>query len=126
MRFTLIGAEVLEGELHEALIERDGHRLAAVVIGALPEPGAPVDGEVQLDEIMSIRMADDDQGEGFAAGPGFDVVCGTIAARFEWGSYDLRVGDGRLMLDEDELAGWRPELGDRLSIGFKGLALTLD
>jgi hypothetical protein len=119
--------EPMEGEVSRAIVELDGHRMVSSVIGRLPQPvDDPVPVELSLDEVQHCRPCTDPQPDGFAAGSGFSVLRATVLRSYPHGSYDVEAGGRVLMLDQDELGGLVPAVGDRISLAFSGLVCVVD
>lgn len=127
LSIDLSALEHMEGEVHRAMVELDGHCMAASVVGVLPSDATgPVAVELSLDEVQHCRRCDDAEADGFAAGSGFSVLRATVLRVYPHGSYDLDAGGRVLMLDQDELGDLVPAVGDRISLAFTGLVCVIE
>jgi hypothetical protein len=125
MHFQMRDAEHDEDQFWYATVELEDGPTEAVLIGPLADSSGTISGDPGFDRPMACRPATDDQSDGLRHGPGFLVLVGTVTRAIE-DNWELQVGNDTILVDEEDLSGYRPQAEERISIGFQGLLITLD
>lgn len=123
--FVAIDLQPLETGIHHGTVAHQDTEFEATVIGTAPAAGT-FTGNLEIDQVMGYRTAEDGQADGLHQGSGFTIICATVTTIYDWGSYDLEAGDVHLMIDAEDMPPLAVESGMRVSIAFKEAIITME